>query len=68
MKKGIKNENSAKLVFVLTSIIPFNWVGRQGTLLCKEINIGYLWRLNYLPLRGENEVNTSVFILCSYKI
>ena len=37
-------------------------VGRQGTLLCKEINIGYLKRLNYLPLRGENEVNTSVFI------
>ena len=33
-----------------------NWryrVGRQGTLLCKEINIGYLKRLNYLPLRGE---------------
>ena len=29
-------------------------VGRQGTLLCKEINIGYLKRLNYLPLRGEN--------------
>ena len=37
-------------------------VGRQGTLLCKEINIGYLECLNYLPLRGENEVNTSVFI------
>ena len=39
-------------------------VGRQGTLLCKEIIIGYMYlqHLNYLPLRGENEVNTSVFI------
>ena len=37
-------------------------VGRQGTLLCKEINICYLLCLNYLPLRGENEVITSVFI------
>ena len=45
-----------------TYLFATHRVGRQGTLLCKEINIGYLERLNYLPLRGENEVNTSVFI------
>ena len=33
--------------------IVYSPLGRQGTLLCKEINIGYLKRLNYLPLRGE---------------
>ena len=50
------NELAEKLIQVIYR------VGRQGTLLCKEINIGYLKRLYYLPLRGENEVNTSVFI------
>ena len=58
----IENLASIKTRIHRKTIEGLHRVGRQGTLLCTEINIGYLQRLNYLPLRGENAVNTSVFI------